>query len=160
MIRAIKENHNPKLQYIICGEGYNRQYLENLITELELDKQIHLLGFRNDIPNICHVADLYAFPSFREGLPVAMMEAMASGLPILASEVRGNVDLIKNGVNGYLLAPGDYKQWAEKIQYLFKHRVEAQNMGMKNKDFIKNYDKSAVKEQLFAIYHEQGILSS
>ena len=72
-----------------------------------IDKQVHLLGYRRDIAEICKASDLFAFPSYREGLSVALMEAMASGLPIICSDIRGNRDLIIDGKGGYLVKPYD-----------------------------------------------------
>ena len=158
IIRAISKLKEEKIKYIICGEGNNRDYLKKLISDLSLENQVYLLGFRKDIPDICYVADLYAFPSHREGLPVAMMEAMASGLPVLASNVRGNIDLIDDGVNGYLISPDNYEQWAQKISYLFKNCSIGKEMGRKNVDLIQKYDKFAVRDQLFDIYHRESIL--
>lgn len=158
IIRAISELKEQRIKYIVCGEGNNKDYLKKLVYDLNLEKQVYLLGFRKDIPDVCHAADLYVFPSHREGLPVAMMEAMASGLPVLASNVRGNIDLIHDGVNGYLIPPDNYEQWAKKISYLFKNCSIGKEMGQRNVEMIQKYDRSAVRSQLFEIYRRQGVL--
>ena len=95
VIRAISEIANPNIHYIICGEGNLEKHLRDLSKLLGIEKQVHLLGFRKDIHVIHKVSDLFVFPSLREGLSVALMEAMGSGLPIVCSEIRGNIDLVQ-----------------------------------------------------------------
>jgi len=95
VIRAIKRIGNPQLKYFICGVGGLEQYLSDLIQELELQEQVHLLGYRKDICELYQATDLCVFPSKREGLPVALMEAIACKTPVVCSHIRGNVDLIK-----------------------------------------------------------------
>lgn len=80
--------------YLICGRGVLKEYLHNLTKQLGLESKVKFLGFRKDIAEICKTADLFIFPSYQEGLPVALMEAMACELPVIASNVRGNRDLI------------------------------------------------------------------
>lgn len=157
VIRAIAGIEHENIKYIICGEGDYKEKLQHLIKELQLEKNVKLLGYRSDIPSIEKSVDMFAFPSFREGLPVSLMEAMASGLPVIASKVRGNVDLVKNGTNGYLADPEDVLGWAEKIQYLMKNNLERQAMSRNNQKDMANYDKKVVKKQLYSIYKEQGV---
>lgn len=157
VIRGLATIKHDKIRYIICGEGDYKEQLENLITELNLEKNVKLLGYRSDIPNIEQIADIFAFPSFREGLPVSLMEAMASGLPVIASKIRGNVDLVKDGINGYLVEPNDVCVWGEKIQYLKDNNSEQKIMRKNNQNDMKKYDKNVVKKQLYSIYKEQGI---
>lgn len=123
----------------------------------ELNVNLHLLGYRTDIAELLKIANVYAFPSYREGLSVALMEAMASGLPLIASKIRGNVDLVKDGINGYLVEPNDVCVWGEKIQYLKDNNSEQKIMRKNNQNDMKKYDKNVVKKQLYSIYKEQGI---
>ena len=118
VIRAIKNLKNSKIHYIICGKGKLEVYLNNLNKKLGLEEQIHLLGFRNDIPEIFKISDVFAFPSYREGLPVALMESMASGLPVVASNIRGNSDLVEDGKCGYLIEPKDSEGFSKRIKEL------------------------------------------
>lgn len=102
VIRAIAELRNPKIKYAICGKGPLKEYLEELAEKLGVRNQLFLLGFRTDVIEICKSADVFVFPSKREGLSVALMEAMACGLPCVVSKIRGNVDLIFEKENGFL----------------------------------------------------------
>lgn len=95
VIRALKRMGDLRLKYFICGVGGLQQYLSDLISELDLQEQVFLLGYRKDICELYQATDLCVFPSKREGLPVALMEAIACGVPVVCSQIRGNVDLIK-----------------------------------------------------------------
>ena len=78
-------------------------YLEKLIRKLKLENNIKLLGFRKDIYEIYKISDVFVFPSKREGLSVALMEAIVCELPVICSNIRGNIDLISSGINGILV---------------------------------------------------------
>ena len=93
VIKALGILKDENVHYAICGEGSLRGKLEKTILKHGLAKQVHLLGFRNDVKDIYLLADLFIFPSKREGLPVALLEALLSGLPVIASNIRGNTDL-------------------------------------------------------------------
>lgn len=93
----------PKnVHYLICGVGPLKEQHEELAKKLDVLDRLHLLGYRNDVIRIMKSCDVFIFPSKREGLSVALMEAMACGLPCVASKIRGNVDLIKNNKRNYL----------------------------------------------------------
>ena len=100
VVRTLKKLNNPHLKYFICGEGELRQYLTDLIHQLGLKKQVRLLGYRTDVSDLCRSSDLFVFPSRQEGLPVALMEAIASKTPVVCSRIRGNTDLVQE----YLIA--------------------------------------------------------
>jgi glycosyltransferase EpsD len=78
-----------------------------LADRLSVGKRVKFMGYRDDVPDFYRMADAFVFPSFREGLSVSVMEAMAAGLPVLCSAIRGNTDMIEDGVNGFLSEPGD-----------------------------------------------------
>ena len=107
IVEAIAKLHNEKIHYFIAGEGDKKNDLMLLAEKLELGNQLHLLGYRSDVDQLLRIMDVYCLLSIREGLNVSLMEAMASGLLCVASKIRGNVDLIENGVTGYLCTPND-----------------------------------------------------
>lgn len=107
VLRAIAALGNRKIKFVIAGRGVLKEYLKRLAEELGITEQLQLLGFRTDVRDLFKAADVFAHPSFREGLSVAMMEAMASGLPVICAEIRGNTDLIDNGKGGFLFNPLD-----------------------------------------------------
>lgn len=91
VIRAIK---NLDVYYIIAGKGGLYEHLQNVINELDMTNKVKLIGYRSDVAELYQSADIYVLPSVREGLNVSVMEAMASGLPVVCSRIRGNTDLI------------------------------------------------------------------
>ena len=101
-------------------------YLEKLIRKLKLENNIKLLGFRKDIYEIYKISDVFVFPSKREGLSVALMEALVCELPVICSDIRGNRDLINDGKNGWLVN-NSKKIYSKKIKKLLEERKENQN---------------------------------
>lgn len=93
VLNALSKLQDKRFIYLICGRGTLKEYLEEKIKELRLNNNVKLLGYRNDITEILKIADLFIFPSKREGLPVSLIEAMEADLPAIASNVRGNRDL-------------------------------------------------------------------
>ena len=152
IIKALAKLANPSVHYAIAGLGDKQNQLLELTSSLGVEKQVHLLGYRKDIPELNFSADVFCFPSFREGLPVSMMEAMASGLPIVCSRIRGNTDLIKDGEGGFLCAPDDVDGFKNAIEKLLADSSLREKMGAVNKEAVKKYDISAVLEEMRIIY--------
>ena len=138
IIKAVAKLDNPNIYYLICGEGSLDDYLKQIIIELNIEKQVKLLGFRKDVNEIYKAADVFVFPSYREGLPFSLMEAMASGLPVICSNIRGNTDLIEDGKGGYLVEPNDVWELSDLIMKT-KSNKSAKNMGNLNLQNIENY---------------------
>ncbi len=115
IIQAVARLGDSSVHYVVAGQGELKEELEELAEGLGIAKQLHLLGFRDDIADIMKVVDLYCLPSLREGLNVSLMEAIASGLPWIASDIRGNRDLFGKG-RGYLITANKPEVWAQKIR--------------------------------------------
>src|SRR5690606_17079104 len=96
-----------------------------------------LLGFRSDIDELTNISDLFVFPSFREGLSLALMEAMSSGLPIVCSKIRGNMDLVENESGGFLINPSDIQGFASAIEKVKQDNLLRESMAKINKTKIK-----------------------
>lgn len=94
IIRALSKINNKNFIYLICGKGELKDQLQNLAAELGISDKVKLLGYRKDVLEICKVADLFVFPSKREGLPVSLIEAIACNIQCIASDIRGNRDLL------------------------------------------------------------------
>lgn len=122
IIRAVAKLKNEKIKYILCGQGPLETELRELSNELGIKSQVKFLGFRKDIPELMRAADLFAFPSFREGLSLSLMEAMASGLPVVCSDIRGNVDLVDDQQGGFLIKPTNIEDVADKIRTLVQNQ--------------------------------------
>lgn len=138
-IRALSQISNKKIHYIICGQGHLDKKLKLLSEKLGVENQVHLLGFRNDILEICKVSDLFVFPSYREGLSVSLMEAMACGLPIVCSNIRGNSDLVEEAKGGYLVKPNDINAFSDKILEIYSNKDAQINFSNFNLKKINEY---------------------
>ena len=148
VIKALKKVNNPKITYIICGRGPLKDRLDSLVEKLELDTQVKLLGYRTDIPEILKVSDLFVLPSFHEGLPVAFMEAMISGLPVICSKIRGNTDLILEEKGGYLVEPNDIYGFASAIKKIISNQEKSKEFVQYNKERIIEFSDDRVLERM------------
>lgn len=149
IIRALAKINEQNVKYLIVGFGELENYLKNLAKELNIEDRIVFAGYRNDVKEILHAVDAFAFPSLQEGLPVSLMEAMAVGLPIVCSNIRGNVDLIENNINGYLYRNDDIEGFAEGINKLVNN---SSDMSRNNLMKIRKFDIAFVGESMKKIY--------
>ena len=140
-----------RIKYLIVGIGDLDEYLHNLCCELKLDNVV-FLGYRTDVAALYACSDIFVFPSLQEGLPVALMEAMASGLPVVCSRIRGNVDLIENNKGGYLVDPTNEDGYAEGISRIINYKNDKVAMGAVNIETMKRFDVSAINERIIEIY--------
>lgn len=148
------EKVKGNFKYIICGQGAKKEELIKLSKELNLQEKVEFLGYRQDVKEILKASDIFCFPSKQEGLPVALMEAMASGLPVICSDIRGNKDLIENKKGGYLLKSYDIDEYSIKIQELIENKVLREEMGNFNLEKIKDFDRKKVNTIMEEIYNE------
>ena len=141
----------PNVYYTVAGNGRLDVELETLAKELKIEDRFKLLGYRLDVPELCNCVDIFAFPSKFEGLPVALMEAMASGMAVVCSEVRGCTDLIDpNG--GILVEPYNIEQISKAIKQLILE--ETSSMKKYNLKKIQEFSKERVVEKMLKIYSE------
>ena len=139
-------------RYLLCGKGDKQPYLEQLANDLGIGDKVIFTGYRNDIKELLHCTDVFCFPSFREGLSVALMEAMAAGLPCVVSKIRGNVDLIHDGVNGFLCNPASEDDFYNAIVRLCGDAELQKKMHNSTLEFVKGFDKAEVMEKIRKIY--------
>lgn len=154
LIDAVKNIEAENVKYLICGEGPLKQAYEDKIKELDLAHRVKVLGFRRDVPKILNSADVFVMPSYREGLSKAMMEAMAYGLPVVASKIRGNTDLIGDNEGGILLAPEDTQGFTDALKSLSTNKSMCDHYSFRNKEYIKNFSIETVLQQMKNIYEE------
>lgn len=154
IIKALAKLNNPNIYYVICGEGPMKNYLSEIAIRLGVENQVKLLGFRKDIADICMVSDLFMFPSHREGLGMAALEAMASGLPVISSNVHGINDYSIDGKTGFSCSPEDVNGFAEKILKVVTDLGLRDKMGNYNRQVVKKYDIKYSTMILNNIYKE------
>ena len=143
VIEAIEQLHNPNIYFVMCGIGEKKAELEQYVKEHGLEEYIRFVGFRNDLHEILQTSDCFVLSSFREGLSVALMEAMAEGLPVVCGRIRGNVDLIKDGKGGILVSPGEEKDYEEAFRKLYEMKQKAfqkfENIGLNNRNKVEAF---------------------
>lgn len=147
VIRAIA---GLDLVYVIVGKGEKKDELERVAREKGVD--VRLVGFRNDVADFYDAADIYILPSIREGLNVSLMEAMASSLPCLAGNIRGNVDLIDEK-GGYLFIPENEAEIRTAVEKCIENR---DGMGKYNLQKIRGFNKETVTKRTTEIYRSIG----
>ncbi|WP_137790964.1 glycosyltransferase family 4 protein [Bacillus sp. E(2018)] len=155
-LRALAKLENQNFVYLICGKGELEGFLKNLAVSLGIQEKVRFLGFRNDVNEICIASDVLLFPSYQEGLPVSVMEGMAAGLPIVCSEIRGNTDLVEDGIGGYLLKPNDIKGFSQAIDSMITSKEKRRNMGKYNQEKVLLFDKGNVKKIMNKLYGQWG----
>lgn len=141
----------PSMRYLICGRGENEQNLRREAEELGIAEHVVFLGYRHDVPDLLRCSDLFAFMSFREGLPVALMEAMGSGLAVICSRIRGNTDLIEDGVEG-MIAENTPEAVADGILELYRNPELRQRYGSAAAEKVKQFDAENVHRIMKEIY--------
>lgn len=152
LIRAFSNANVTNAQLLICGSGREKEHLEQRMHELKIADKVHLLGFRQDIYELLKCSDAFVFPSKQEGLPVALMEAMAAGLPCIASRIRGNVDLLEN--SRYLFEPADESALCQLLKEA-ANGVQTEQECAQNREMLKRYEIENVSRCMKEIYREQ-----
>ena len=118
---------------MLIGDGELRDDIEQLIQECNLQNHMILTGWRNDIPELMSIIDILVLSSLWEGLPQVFPQAMASGKPIVATNVDGAPEAVEHDVNGYLVNPKDYNSLAFYVMKLLGNPTLAKEMGVKGK---------------------------
>jgi len=149
VLQAMNMIDDDKIHYMIIGKGPLLSFLQDFVKEHKLEHRVHFLGFRTDVIELYKAADVCCLPSFHEGLPVALMEGMASGLPVICSRIRGNTDLINNE-GGLLFSPKSVNECRQAIVEILNRDMIS--MGEINKSNIKNYSIEKIIQLMKSIY--------
>ena len=154
IIRAMERFSDEHIKYLVVGLGEKEEEDRNLIAGYKLEDRVVLAGYREDIEALMQMADAFVFPSLQEGLPVALMEAMAVGLPVIASKIRGNTDLITDGVEGKLVEAMDINGYAEAMEEIIRQPQRAQEYGKNAQKKIQQFSIGCVHEKMKEIYEK------
>jgi len=116
---ALKPSH-PDILLTIVGDGSDRTELEQMTAQLELNDNVKFVGYKSqaEVREYMQETDVFVLPSFAEGVPVSLMEAMAAGVPVVTTQIAGVSELVENGVSGYIVPAGDGITLAERIKTL------------------------------------------
>lgn len=141
------------IRYVLVGRGERMEELQAQARELGIADRVIFTGYRNDVSELYPAADAFFFPSFREGLSVALMEAMASGLPAIVGKIRGNTDLIDDGVEG-LYMPLTPEGAAEAIRKLYDDPALGARLGEAAREKVRRFSAPEVQRKMREIYRD------
>jgi len=143
----------PGALFVFAGDGPERADLEKEAEELRLSDRVIFLGQRNDVRELLLGCDLFVLPSLFEGLPLSIMEAMAAGKPVIASDIGGVNELIRDGETGYLVPPGDTHALARRINTLISDPALARKMALAGKTLVeKEFSADSMVAGVTGIY--------
>lgn len=154
IIRALGKLKNRNIYYAIAGKGPLKEYLENLSDKMQIRNNVVFLGFRTDIYELYHIADISAFPSKIEGLGLAGIEAMAAGVPLVSSNVHGILDYVENGKTGYAVPPNDIDGFAEAIELLTENEELRNSIKQNCIEAVKPFELNNALKVMWNIYNE------
>ena len=152
LLEVLRRLNDPTLSLVILGHGKLQDELKAKARALGVEQQVIFPGYRTDVFRFYGMADLFLFPSLQEGLPVAVMEAMAAGLPVLASAVRGNRDLILPGEGGELLPPHAAEAWEKNVSILLRDCKKREAYGQYNRLRIGAFSREENEKKMREIY--------
>lgn len=151
---AIVRDSNPSALLLIAGQGTLKEDLQKKITELHLGESVKLLGIRTDVPRLLAASDIFALASHWEGMPVSALEAMAAGLPVVATRV-GDMPQIVKPTSGILMDPHQHQQLAAALQTLLDNSTRRESMGRAGQAGIaSHHTPDRWLDSLYRIYSE------
>lgn len=142
----------PEARFLLVGDGELRPWVERLRTWWGLEDRLHLLGWRRDVPRVLAAADVVTLTSRFEGLPRVLVEARCVGVPVVAMAVDGVVEVVEDGVNGFLVPPGDVATMAERVGFLLAHPDRAKAMGQAGTKDLEEFSVERMVREQEALY--------
>lgn len=142
--------NNPRIKYAICGKGPELNKLKKRAEKLNITEQVFFLGYRNDIKILLKISNIFLSTSKQEGLPRSLMEAMATGLPCVVSNIRGNTDLISDRKNGFCC--NAKKEYICAINEIVGNRQKTKIITANSLKTIKRYDFDSISKEMLDIY--------
>lgn len=149
---AILKDKISNLKILLVGAGALESEYKKMVKGLGLEDVVKFLGYRNDVPNLMMLSDIAVSASRQEGLPVNVMEAMATGLPLVVTNCRGNRDLVEDRVNGYVVDLDDYIGFSNAILNIYKSEYLRDKYRRKNLELIEKYSLDKIKVEMMEIY--------
>jgi glycosyltransferase involved in cell wall biosynthesis len=149
LLRAAKiiMDNRRDITFILVGGGEEESAMVKYCSDNNLQDKVLFTGYlsKEEIIKVCKSSDIFSLPSFNEGLPMVILEAMAAGLPIVTTPVGAIPEMVIDGENGFIVKPGDYHALAEKINYLIENKEIRERYGHHNLNLIRTtYDVHAV----------------
>ena len=156
LIKAFAQSKfGTKVKLLLVGDGPLRQEVEQQIRSLQVEDSIKMLGLRNDIPALLNISDVFVLASQSEGLSCSIIEAMAAGLPSVVTDVGGNPELIKDGINGILVPAGRYDLLAMELKKIYTHTETREKMALRAKAIAhEQYSMDFMLDKYVAVYRQ------
>jgi glycosyltransferase involved in cell wall biosynthesis len=147
------------LKLLLVGDGPEKKFLEKLAKNLGLEEKVLFLGFRynNELVKILQAGDIFLTMSKSENMPLSVLEALATGLPVIAPDALGLPEIVINGYNGFLVTPDDYKGMSQKIIELIKNEKLRKKFSFNARCLAINYSKNKISQLLNEIYQEYSL---
>jgi len=144
--KVIEKHKNRSIKLIIVSDGYERENLVNYVDKLDLKEKVIFTGYREDIEELMAIMDVFVLSSLREGLPRVLVQAAAVGIPLIAFNVDGVPEIIKNNYNGFLVRPKDVEELADRIIRYINNRELISLHGQRGREFVK--DKWSIEDMV------------
>lgn len=145
----------PEAEFVLAGDGQERSALEAQARRLGIGERVHFLGYRSDIPALLAEADLFVLPSLYEGLPLSVLEAMAAGLPVIATAIGGTEEAIVHGETGLLVPPGDPAALARAIRLALSDADLARRIAAAGKERAhREFSADLMAERVTRVYDD------
>ena len=154
VLRAIASLHDPSVYYLLCGKGSRRKRLEQLAQKLGIEKNARFLGYRKDVFDVYRQSDVFVQSSWREGMPLAPLEAAWQETPMIVSTARGTTDLVEDGLSGFVNRPNDAKGFAESIRKLRRDPTLRRRMAIRAKELARPFGVECAKRELTSLIAE------
>lgn len=147
-IEALKQlvQKYKNIKLLLVGEGNKKNFLKEKINEYNLEENVILLGYRKDVPKLLKISNLALSTSKREGLPVNVIEALTTGIPVIGTNCRGNRDLIEHSKNGYIIEIDNYKDLMQKIILVYNNKIKQVKIN-------KKYELESTLKKIKKIYN-------
>ncbi len=153
-----KTNHF--VQFLIVGDGELRWKLQQMVKRLNMGNNVIFTGFRDDIPQILSIMDVFVASSYLEGLNTSILEAQSSGVPVIATKTGGIPEIIRDGINGLLVLPKHPDSLAEGIRKLINNKTLSSQLAATAKEDVQRFNKEAMIDATEAIYQRvMGVLT-
>lgn len=144
----------PNVRLLLAGQGANEEQYRALARDYNVDDRVDFLGYRTDIDKLLTMSDIVVSSSLREGLPVNILEAMASGLPVVVTDIRGHRDLVVDRVNGFLVDSSDSTKMSIKLIELYNLAEKRIEIGKHNLMCVKKFGLESVFKKMAKIYQK------
>lgn len=154
LIEAVSKLKNkiPNVKLLLVGNGDLYDHYKDLVKQLEVEEQVQLLGYRKDVHKLMTISDIAVSTSRQEGLPVNVMEAMATQLPVVVTDCRGNRDLVSHGVNGFVVGINDIDASASAIEELYYSERLRFQFATNNGKLVQSYSIKQVLTEMEMVY--------